>query len=377
MIKKIGFIWIFVSIASFSYISCQRNILITINEIPDTTTAKDTLYFASSMNNWQPNVANYHFTPQKNGTYLLQLSDVKTPFEYKITRGSWETVETTLQGEDIQNRNGHPKDKTINIAVKGWSDNHIKTSTQLPNVRVVNDAFPMTKLNTTRRIWICLPTDYETSTERYPVLYMHDGQNLFDVLTSYSGEWEVDETMQRLEKEQKLKIIIVGIDNSDNRNSEYTPYPNVQYGGGQGAAYADFVVNELKPFIDKNYRTKSDRANTGIMGSSLGGVISMYIGTEYAETFGKLGLFSPAFWWSEKSYEQVENKGFVSNTKIYMNAGLDESPLITEGTTQMEKTLKKVGYSDDHLMVNYVEGGTHSESFWKEEFPKAVLWLFE
>ena len=351
--------------------------IITINEVPESTAFSDTLYFASSLNDWKPNAANYHFTQKENGAYSLELSDIKVPFEYKVTRGSWETVESTLQGDDTENRKGQPKEKHVNIQIKGWADSYVKTSTQLPNVKVAAEDLTMTQLNTTRRIRIYLPSDYESSTERYPVLYMHDGQNLFDVLTSYSGEWEVDETMQQLEKSGKLKLIIVGIDNSEDRNSEYTPYVNDQYGGGKGAKYADFVVNELKPFIDKSYRTKSDRVNTGIMGSSLGGVISMYIGTEYSNTFGKLGIFSPSFWWSEKCYEQVENKGFVANTKIYMNAGQEEHKWITGGTKKMEKILEKAGYLDENLITKYVEGGTHSEAFWKIEFPKAVIWLFE
>lgn len=377
MIKKIDFIWVLMTVISLCFISCQRNMMITIDSIPENTATTDTLYFASSLNQWQPNAANYNFTPKNDGSYSLELYDVKTPFEYKITRGSWETVESSIQGDDIRNRNGNPKEKVISIEVANWADNYVKTSTQSANVKMVKEDFRMTKLNTTRSIWIYLPSDYESSTEHYPVLYMHDGQNLFDVLKSYSNEWEVDETMQQLEKEGKLKLIIVGIDNSKDRNNEYTPFVNNKYGGGKGAEYADFLVNELKPFIDKNYRTKADRANTGIMGSSLGGLISMYIGTEYSNTFGKLGIFSPSFWWSDECYEQVENKGLLENTKIYMNAGLDEDKLITESTKKMEKTLKEIGYSEQNLTTRYVKGGTHSEVFWKTEFSKAVIWLFE
>lgn len=365
-----------VSISSISFIYCQQDLTLIINDVPSSTSDSDTLYFASSINNWQPNAPNYQFQPHDDGTYRIKLKNINESIEYKITKGSWESVEITVKGEDIANRKINSKGKEV-IQVKGWANNDIKTSTKLSNVTILNEDFPMTALNTTRRIWICLPTDYEYSTERYPVLYMHDGQNLFDTRTSFSGEWEVDETMQRLEKDKKLKLIIVGIDNSDNRNSEYTPYINEEYGGGKGAEYADFIVNELKPFIDENYRTKSDKSNTGIMGSSLGGVISMYVGMEYADIFGKVGVFSPAFWWSNKCYEHVDYKGFVENTKIYMNAGLDEHKWITNGTKQMEKTLIKSGYSADNFVVKYVEGGTHSEIFWKEEFSKAVLWLFD
>lgn len=376
MLIKINFIWFFGFFVLLNLFACQRNTMIIINEIPQNEGSNDTLYLAGSINDWQPNAANYQLQPHQDGTYRIQLKDVKTPFEYKITRGSWQTVETTLQGHDIPNRQGEVKRKQT-IQVKGWADKYEKVSTKLSNVQLVDDHFPMTQLQSNRQIWIYLPSDYANSTKNYPVLYMHDGQNLFDVLTSFSGEWEVDESMRQLEKEENLELIIVGINNSADRISEYTPYKNEEYGGGKGKEYADFIVNELKPYIDKNYRTKPQREYTGMMGSSLGGVISMYIGTEYSETFSKLGVFSPAFWWSEKCYEQVQQKGFLTNTKIYMNAGLDESPLIVNGTKKMEKTLQSIGYSEKNCSVEYIKGKTHSESFWKEEFPKAVRWLFK
>jgi predicted alpha/beta superfamily hydrolase len=113
------------------------------------------------------------------------------------------------------------------------------------------------------------------------------------------------------------------------------------------------------------------------MGSSLGGVISMYLGMEYPETFSKIGAFSPAFWWSDECRKQVESQGLITNSKIYLNAGLDEHKLITSGTKKMEKTLQKIGYSNENLITKYVKGGTHSEKFWQSQFEDAVLWLFE
>jgi predicted alpha/beta superfamily hydrolase len=378
MIKKFTKILLILIISIFYFSACQQDIIISITNIPENTPENDTLFFANNLNQWQPNDENYHFTKQKNGNYILKLTNIKTPIEYKITRGNWEAVESTLQGQSIDNRTIKPKSKLVEVDVKGWSDLFENKSTQLPNVKIINSDFPMKSLNTTRRIWIYLPMNYETSDEKYPVLYMHDGQNLFDVLTSYSGEWGVDETMQKLEKEGKLKLIIVGIDNGGNaRNDEYTPWKNDEYGGGNGAAYGKFIVEELKPFIDKNYQTKPDKNNTGTMGSSLGGLISMYLGMEYPKIFGKIGAFSPAFWWSEQCEKKVENQGLIPNTKIYLNAGLAEHKWITSGTKRMEKTLQKVGYSNEKLTTKYIEGGTHSEKFWQSQFEDAVLWLFE
>jgi len=378
MVKNFIKILLIAIISILYFSSCQQNIILSINNIPENTPKNDTLFFASNLNQWQPNAKNYHFTKQENGNYLLKLTNAKMPIEYKITRGNWATVESTLQGQSIDNRTIQPKSKIVKLDIKGWNDLFEKKSTQLPNVKIINNNFPIKTLNTTRRIWICLPMNYKKSDEKYPVLYMHDGQNLFDVLTSYSGEWGVDETMEKLEKEGKLKLIIVGIDNGgDTRNDEYTPWKNAAYGGGNGSAYGKFIVEELKPFIDKNYRTKTDKDNTATMGSSLGGVISMYLGMEYPETFSKIGAFSPAFWWSDECRKQVESQGLITNSKIYLNAGLDEHKLITSGTKKMEKTLQKIGYSNENLITKYVKGGTHSEKFWQSQFEDAVLWLFE
>lgn len=367
-----------IGVLAFFYLwNNQNSVSITISGMPQNTPLNDTLFLATNLNQWQPNASDYYFRKQEDGNYTIKLQNINAPFEYKITRGSWENVECTSQGTDIENRKANHKDKSIQIEVKGWKDLFGKKSTKLPNVQVMDDDFPMPQFNTTRRIWIYLPTDYATSTEKYPVLYMHDGQNLFDALTSYSGEWEVDETMQKLEQEGTLKLIIVGIENGGKtRSDEYTPWKNKEYGGGEGAAYGEFIVNDLKPFIDKHYRTKSDRHNTGIMGSSLGGLISMYIGMEYSETFGKLGVFSPSFWWSTEAVNQVKNKGFV-DTKIYMNAGLDEHKWITKGTKEMERNFRKLGYTNENLVTKYIKGGTHTERFWRSEFENAVLWLFK
>ncbi len=164
------------------------------------------------------------------------------------------------------------------------------------------ESFIIPQLNRERRIWMYLPPDYEVSNEAYPVVYMHDAQNLFDETTSYSGEWSVDETLDRLFKDKNLKLIVVGIDNGgEKRLDEYSPWKNEKYGGGEGDAYLDFVVNTLKPYIDNNFNTLKDKTNTAIIGSSMGGLISHYAALKYPEVFGKIGVYSPAFWFSPRN----------------------------------------------------------------------------
>ena len=169
----------------------------------------------------------------------------------------------------------------------------------------MDSAFFIPQLNRYRRIWIYLPADYATSQKHYPVLYMHDGQNLFDeATTAYGNEWGVDEILDSLTAKGKPGCIVVGIDNGGAaRMSEYNPYEFTWRGGSttekflpQGNQYCSFLATTLKPFIDKKFRTLPAKENTLIAGSSMGGLISYYAALNYPQVFGKAGVFSPAFW---------------------------------------------------------------------------------
>jgi predicted alpha/beta superfamily hydrolase len=141
-------------------------------------------------------------------------------------------------------------------------------------VKIIGSNFFIPQLNRYRRIWIYLPVSYATSGKKYPVLYMHDGQNVFDDSTSFSGEWGVDETLDTLEIKTK-EVIVVAIDNGgDKRMNEYSPYDMDRFGKGEGDLYVDFLVNTLMPYINRNYRTKKYGRNTFVAGSSMGGLIS-------------------------------------------------------------------------------------------------------
>lgn len=177
------------------------------------------------------------------------------------------------------------------------------------------------QLKTSRKIWLYLPKGYETSTKKYPVIYMHDAQNLFDAKTSFAGEWNVDEKLDSL----KSQVIVLGIENGgDKRLEELTPYKNEKYGGGNSDKYLEFIVNTLKPEIDKKYRTKTNAKNTTIMGSSLGGLTSFYAVIKYPEVFGKAGVFSPAFWINRKVINAYMANSKKLKAKIYFLCGDSE-----------------------------------------------------
>lgn len=350
---------------------------IIIESIPQKTPNDATLYIAGNFNGWQPNAT--PFIQNAKNQHIVVIPFSKNKIEYKITRGSWQAVETDGKGNGINNRIILPKQKTINIRVENWEDFFIKEkkSTATANVKILKDSFFIPQLNRFRRVSIYLPSDYSVSKTRYPVIYMQDGQNVFDEAMANFGEWQVDETLLRLEKERNFKAIVVAIDNGqDKRMDEYNPWIHQKYGGGEGDEYVDFMAQTLKPFIDKQYRTQPEAVNTAIIGSSMGGLISMYAVMKYPNTFGKAGLFSPSFWISKNAYRQVQQKANPQQQKIYMIVGLEEDPIMAKSFQKMNKILKRKGFDNKSLNAIAIKDGKHQEWFWAREFEQAVSWLF-
>lgn len=257
-------------------------------------------------------------------------------------------------------------------------DAYEQMSTKSANVTILKKEFIIAGLNeNTRRVWVYLPPNYNETTKNYAVIYMHDGQNLFDNITSFIGEWEIDETLNNLYKKTGKSFIVVGIENGGkNRIAEYTPYKNEKYGGGKGDIYITFLANELKPYIDKNYRTKKDAKNTAIIGSSLGGLISFYGGLKYPDVFGKIGALSPSFWFSDKIDDFAKRNATQKKSKIYLLAGEKESETMVSDTKKMSKLLSDNGFPFENIKTKIVKNGTHSESFWKAEFLESITFLF-
>jgi predicted alpha/beta superfamily hydrolase len=232
-----------------------------------------------------------------------------------------------------------------------------------------------TQLNTTKKIWVYLPKNYAASKKKYPVIYMQDGQNLFDSKTAYAGEWNIDETLDSI----NAQVIVIGIENGgEKRMDELTPFKNEKYGGGNADLYLDFMVKTLKPYVDKTYRTRTNVNNTCIFGSSLGGLISFYAAVKYQKIFGKVGCFSPSFWFNRKEIFDLIEKTKTFKTKIYFLCG------DSEGDDDMIKDLNNM-----ENIVNIkrceckklnkkviIKGGNHNEKLWREGFKKAYLWLF-
>ena len=250
--------------------------------------------------------------------------------------------------------------------------------TATENVKIISEKFEIPQLKTTRRIWIYLPKDYETSHKKYEVMYLQDAQNLFDDASSYAGEWQVDETLNKIFEKTGKSLIVVGIDNGgEKRIEELSPYKNAKYGGGNGENYVKFIVETLKPFIDKNYRTKPQRKYTTIGGSSLGSLISVYAAVKYPETFGKVLAFSSAFWFNAEDLNAfiLSSKVNLKHQKYYFVQGKHEDEDMEEQTKRVIENLKSKKVKSKNIFLKIDEDGKHNEMYWGREFEGAVLWL--
>lgn len=229
------------------------------------------------------------------------------------------------------------------------------------------------QLETQKKIWVYLPIGYETSQNPYPVIYMHDAQNLFDEKTSYVGEWKIDEYLDTINENQS---IIIGIEHgNEKRIDELTPYVTEKYGGGKGDLYLDFIVQQLKPKIDSTYNILKEAKHTAIFGSSLGGLISLYAVVKYPEIFGKAGIFSPAFWVNPELYDLVKASKIPKEAKFFFLAGTDESETMISNQNKMVALLLGNGVDETHIINRTIECGKHNEAMWSTHFPEAYLWL--
>jgi predicted esterase len=180
-----------------------------------------------------------------------------------------------------------------------------------------------------------------------------------------------------LAEEGKRVPIVIGIDNGGaERINELTPWENDEYGGGDGDLYTDFIIETLKPYVDENYRTQAGRESTGIMGSSLGGLISFYGAHKYQAVFSKAGIFSPSYWFSDSVWLFTNEIGKQQNMKFYQMAGGQESSTMIPNMQAMNDSLSNLGFASRELFIKEVPGGQHNEALWRSQFSEAYLWLF-
>jgi len=358
----------------------QVKVTIRILGVPAQSKAPNDIFLAGSFNNWNPQDNNWRLLNDDNVMYNRTFTLAPGNYEYKFTRGGWPTVECGSKGTDIENRQIHiTHDTTITTKIIEWKDNYpdliAKIHTASKNVHILSDAFDMPQLGKQRRIWIYLPSDYETSKKKYPVIYMHDGQNLFDEFTGNFGEWGIDEFLDSLKLDQQ-QFIVIGIDNGETeRMAEYSPYDS-QYAKAKGDAYSSFLIETLKPYIDMHYRTFKDARHTTIAGSSMGGLISMYAALKYPKVFGNASIFSPAFWVNQPIYDYAKLQA-VKSSRYYFVCGDLESNKEISDMNRMATVLINKGLPAKSIPVVIIKGAKHNEQQWNTDFPDFYKWLVQ
>lgn len=312
--------------------------------------------------------------------------------EYKLTLGSWQRVEKGKSGAEMPNRRLTIGEKmVVDIEVNAWARaGAAKPKSTLTGAIKFHERFASRHLGNSRAVAVYLPPRYATeSSVRYPVLYLHDGQNVFDAATSAFGtEWQADETAERLITSAEIRpLIIVAIANTNRRADEYTADRDPRYGaGGRGSAYGKFVVEEVKPFIDGHYRTLPGRADTAVAGSSLGSLISLQIAATYPETFSMCGVISPAFAWAdEKALTDLERNdvAWMKHTRFWIDMGTREGARGNGPGTELPRArrlvarLKSAGLKDgrDYRYLE-VDGGEHNEAAWAARLEDILKFFF-
>jgi predicted alpha/beta superfamily hydrolase len=230
------------------------------------------------------------------------------------------------------------------------------------------------QLNNARDITVYLPPSYPTSGDRrYPVLYMHDGQNLFDPKTSFAGEWDVDGMIDATSGEG-LEAIVVGVPNmGPERCNEYSPFDDPKHGPAKGDAYLGFLVDTVKPIIDADFRTNPAREQTGIVGSSMGGLISLYAFFKRPDVFALAGVMSPALWYGERKVFDFLQQSAHVHGRMYVDVGTKEGTQELRDVTRLRDQLLEHGYRHGQDLLFIVDfGAGHNEQAWARRLKKML-----
>lgn len=245
-----------------------------------------------------------------------------------------------------------------------------------------HEGFRSRFLRNQRDLIVYTPPRYDDQlARRFPVLYLHDGQNLFDGATSFipGMDWQVGQTADQCICEGSIEpLIIVGVYNTKARVYEYTPTCVPKLGGGRADRYAKFLIEEVKPFIEREYRTLSGAENTGIGGSSLGGLVSLYLGLKLSDVFGRIAALSPAIWWNQRvMYRFAQANHARRRPRIWLDIGTREGPRIVQDVEQFRDVLLQKGWRlEEDLHYERVEGAEHNEAAWAQRVGPFLRFLY-
>ena len=232
------------------------------------------------------------------------------------------------------------------------------------------------QLRNRRRVDVYLPPSYNSARRRYAVVYLHDGQNLSDPAIAFGGNtWQLETAIPALAS-RGLEAIFVGVHHAgEARLAEYSPFPDPRHGGGRGARYLSFLRDTLKPRIDAKYRTRKDRDSTITIGSSMGGLISLYAFFTRPSPFGRVGVMSPSAWFGERAILQFIQRARFTRGRVYLDVGTCEGAATLRDARMLARVLRHKGYGRDTLRYAEAEGHHHTERDWALRLPGALEYL--
>ncbi|HRQ49729.1 MAG TPA: alpha/beta hydrolase-fold protein [Agriterribacter sp.] len=369
-------------------VSGQHTVTITVTGVP-AHHRQEPFFITGIFNRWNPGDSSRIMQQVSPDSYAIVLKNIpKGLFEYKFTRGNWTTLEATGAGRLVAPRKAIiTSDTTIECTIPAWRDD-FPASTASAQVHVLDSAFYIPQLKVYRKVWIYLPKAYAVSNERYPVLYMHDGQDLFDEATSAGRlgplEWGVDEVMDSVQQ-PCIVVAIAHHEDKDGRLREYFVHPNADFPQVYGKAYLEFIVKNLKPFIDKKFRTQPGKFTTWMAGGSMGGLITLYAGLMYPDVFGSLGVMSPSIWQDGghalAAIAGAGNKNAIRQQHYYFYAGDNENRIKPDGSrVQMHKDVEAAAAllkerADPLMKVVIYPAGRHGAWYWRLAFPALYEWI--
>ena len=332
---------------------------------------------AGNFNIWNEN--EYKMKEIGKGAYELELDlewKNEHPIEFKFIRTRWANVEVDEYGSYVPNRIiEDPQEKIVAWVPRWRSQGEVCDKDLMPLIEFHSLRLPRARKD--RRVSVLLPYDYHQTSKSYPVLYLMDGQNLFEDSAPF-GSWDINTKLAILAEKQMHEVITVCIDHAGMKRIEEYVFPSHKNEKGKGSEFVNWIIKTLIPFINKKYRTHTDANNTGIGGSSLGGLISLMAGVTHPQSFGKLMLLSPSLWKiMDLIYDRMMYLPLISNNQyIYLYGGKKEASNMTGFLTDFYNQLLQIDPANDRVHLNINESGEHSEKYWGKEFPFALKYLF-
>lgn len=356
--------------------------------------AGDAVYLIGSLNNWQEEGIFLGKIPEGQGVLTVLLKDVPEGLlEFRLSRGGWSAIACHTDGTIIQPFTFDIKANTSSeVAVTAWSDD-FSSSAATERVYYLSEAFFFPELNAFRKVWIYLPQSYVyANTKRYPVLYMHDGQHLFDNAPAVGRkgpvEWQVDKVINRSVNAAIVVAIGHGGEESD-RLHDYIVQPVQGMPVPAGKQYLSDIIHALKPFVDAHYRTMPDRKYTAMAGSSLGGLLGLYAGLMHPQHFGCLGVFSPSLWLDDKQVNtfidklQAAEQVLQQKQNYYLyGGGLENRKIKDRAAVEMDKDIAQMGgilseYLQANVAIAINPVGKHGALYWQQAFPHFYEWWWQ